>query len=162
MTYKFFCLIFIFSFLFSCDNNQGINSSTDKSVISSDSTTIDNNSQVKNCSLKAITKTADYQANINKIQNISTDTIVILENASVGDKTYKTTLDIKENEIKAWVDIDSKSGQKRILLHQEDYVEYFLTISTSFDLQGCKVIRTTKTFNQETEKTEIKTEDIEL
>jgi hypothetical protein len=141
--YKFFYSITVALFLLSCSNK---------------------NEEPVGCVLNKLPKTVDYLKNIEKIQELHKDTIVILEKEVIGDKTYTTTLDIKENEIVAWIEIDTKGSPKnRIEIHREDYVESFLTISTKIDLQNCKLlIKTDKVVDFESGKTETKNTSISL
>jgi hypothetical protein len=141
--YKFFYSICLAFLLFSCSNK---------------------NEEPVSCVLNKLPKTIDYLKNIKRIQELQKDTIVILEKEVIGDKTYTTTLDIKENEIVAWIEIEANGAQKnRIEIHREDYVESFLTISTKIDLQNCKLlIKTDKVVDFESGKTETKNTSISL
>ena len=133
--------------MLSCDNN--------KDSIS--------NKVPAECILKRLPKTLDYLKNLQTIQKISSDTLVQLEKVKLIDKTYTTLLDIKENEVKAWINIVNSNGDSiKIELHQEDYVEYIIKVATTFDIKSCSAIRRTETLNLETNKTNIKSERIDL
>ncbi len=133
--------------MLSCDNN--------KDSIS--------NKVPAECILKRLPKTLDYLKSLQTIQKISSDTLVQLEKVKLIDKTYTTLLDIKENEVKAWINIVNSNGDSiKIELHQEDYVEYIIKVATTFDIKSCSAIRRTETLNLETNKTSIKSERIDL
>lgn len=115
------------------------------------------------CILKKLPKTLDYLKYLQSIQKISSDTLVQLEKLKLVDKTYTTLLDIKENEVKAWINIVNRNGDSnKIELHQEDYVEYIIKVATTFDLNSCNATRRTESLNIETNKTKIKSENINL
>lgn len=141
----------VFAFFWSCNSNGN----SGKHQLSGNNFT--------ECILHKLSKTLDYSKRIEQLQELAIDTLVLLEKEKIMENTYSTFLDIKQNEIKAWMVIENDKGlQNKIILHQEDYVEYVLTITSQFDKNNCKIIRTTKTSDLETNKTTVKTEDIAL
>ena len=147
MTIRILYILYLSTLMLSCDNN--------KDSIS--------NKVPAECILKRLPKTLDYLKNLQTIQKISSDTLVQLEKVKLIDKTYTTLLDIKENEVKAWINIVNSNGDSiKIELHQEDYVEYIIKVATTFDIKSCSAIRRTETLNLETNKTSIKSERIDL
>jgi hypothetical protein len=122
------------------------------------------NEEPTGCVLNKLPKTVDYLKNMEKIQDLHRDTIVILEREVIGEKTYTTTLDIKENELVAWIEIEAKGAKKdTIEIHREDFVEYMVTRATTFDLQNCKlVIKTDEVVDLESGKKKTTTKSISL
>lgn len=118
--------------------------------------------QTTDCIISKLPKTVNYKSYLDKIKNCANDTLAVLENITIAAKTYKTCIEKKEDVIKIWVDVSTKSGKKRVMIGQEYLGEASVIITTLFDLKKCKITRTTETLNYETETTAVKTENVEL
>lgn len=97
---------------------------------------------IEKCVLEKLPKMLNYKNELERIAKISEDTTITVETIEHNGKTYKTVFELIPTEYKVWllkqdVKIDS------IQLHYQDFVEYFYTTNSTFDIDNCTIIQTT-------------------
>lgn len=115
--------------------------------------TTKNETTIEKCVLEKLPKMLNYKAELERITKISEDTTITSETIEHNGKTYKTVFELIPTEYKVWLlkqDVKTDSIQ----LHYQDFVEYFYTTNSTFDIENCTIIRTTvsETEPVETEK----------
>ncbi len=109
------------------------------------------------CVLGELSKTVDYKNELKKFTEINQDTLIEIENKKIGEVNYRTILDIGEVEQKLWLLIEKENITDSILIHYEDYVEFLFEVQSTFDLEKCEIRQVETFFDEEPEKTEVKT-----